>query len=149
LGATAREKIDLRIVFAFLKDLVKIFSKGSDNLNFKKEIETLLIAYKNPEEADKIKRIEADLEEVKGIMRQNLDAMIKRGEQLDQLDATAVELETNAGDFRKKAKEVKEVVWWRDLRCKIITGIVLIIVILIIIIAACGGFEFPNCKSKQ
>jgi len=127
--AIARQQVELRIVFGFLKDVVKIFSRGSDNLNYKKEIEALLVQYKNPEEADKIKKIAADLEDVKGIMRQNLESMIKRGERLDQLDETVVELETQTAGFKKKSTEVKDVVWWRDLRCKIVTGIILIIII--------------------
>jgi len=146
--AIARKEVEIRIVFSFLKEMQNHFNAGTDKTGFKRVINDLIATYQNPEEVDKVQRINEDLEYVKGIMRQNLENMVKRGDQLEKLDESVVQLEQDAGIFKKQAQEVKKVVWWRDLRCKIVTGIILLIIIFVIIVVACGGFEFQNCKSK-
>jgi len=145
----ARKETELRIVFAFLKNLVQIFSRGgNDKEGYVKEIQALLVQYRNPEDVDKIKRISNELEEVKEIMRDNLANVVNVGIKLEYLDASAGELANQGTVFKQKADKVVEVVWWRNIRCYIISGVVLVIVILIIVIAACGGFDFHMCKSQ-
>jgi len=147
--AIARKEISVAIVFCFLKDLQEIFNAGTVKSKFTKQINDLIVRYKDPVEADKIRRIADQLEEVKGIMKDNLKNMVMRAEQLAQLDESVVALEESAGVFKDKAKDVHEVVWWNDLRCKIIFGsVITVIIVLVIVVLSCGGFEFPNCKAN-
>jgi len=144
--AIAAKEVDTRIVFNFLGEMKRAFEAGTDKGTYVKTLTKLLVQYKNPAEMDRIKRITFELEEVKGVMRENLDKMVKRGDQLEQLDAASVQLEVGAGDFRKKSAEVKRVVWWRRIWLWLIVGAVLLVVIFIIIVVVCGGFTFSSCK---
>jgi len=123
----------------------KAFEAGSDKGTYTRNLNKLLVQYKNPADMDKIKRITADLEEVKGVMRDNLDKMVKRGEQLEALDQATLTLESDASAFKTKAVQVRKTVWWRRIRLWIIVGIVLVVVIFIVVVIVCGGFTFKDC----
>lgn len=64
-----------------------------------------LTQWQNPHEADKLMKVEKELFEVKEIMHQNLNDILKRGENLDTLMARSKDLSTVSVDFYKKAKK--------------------------------------------
>jgi len=143
--AIASKDVETRIVFNFLADMRKAFEAGSDKGTYTRNLSKLLAQYKNPADMDRIKRIAADLEDVKGVMRDNLEKMVKRGDQLEHLDAASAQLEEDAGSFRTNAGKVRNVVWWRRIRFWIIIGVVLVVVLFIILLIICGGFSFKDC----
>ena len=61
--------------------------------------------WQNPHEADKLMKVEKDLFEVKEIMHQNLNDILKRGENLETLMAKSKDLSSVSVDFYKKAKK--------------------------------------------
>jgi len=61
--------------------------------------------WQDPHEADKLMKVEKELFEVKEIMHQNLNDILKRGENLDTLMARSKDLSTVSVDFYKKAKK--------------------------------------------
>ncbi len=93
--AIASKDVETRIVFNFLGDMKKAFEAGSDKGTYTRNLNKLLVQYKNPADMDRIKRIATELEDVKGVMRDNLDKMVKRGEQLEALDQATVQLEAD------------------------------------------------------
>ena len=56
-------------------------------------------------EADKLLRIERELQDVQDIVHQNLQDLLKRGEAMDELMAKSNDLNTASVDFYKKAKK--------------------------------------------
>eukprot|EP01062_Namystynia_karyoxenos_P080708 TRINITY_DN8728_c0_g1_i1.p2 TRINITY_DN8728_c0_g1~~TRINITY_DN8728_c0_g1_i1.p2 ORF type:complete len:245 (+),score=121.71 TRINITY_DN8728_c0_g1_i1:101-736(+) len=68
------------------------------------ELEQRLAKYQNPEEADKILKIQRDLEEVKTVMMQNIDKVCERGTKLDELVAQSEDLSGASKSFYKTAK---------------------------------------------
>jgi len=146
--AIASKDVETRIVFNFLGDMRKAFEAGSDKGTYTRNLNKLLVQYKNPADMDRIKRIAAELEDVKGVMRDNLDKMVKRGEQLETLDQATVQLEQDASAFKTNAIKVRKVVWWRRIRLWIIVGAVLVVIVFIVIVIVCGGFTFKDCKGK-
>src|SRR4051794_19459045 len=96
-------------------------------------------------------------------MRDNLDKMVKRGDQLEQLDQASIQLEADASSFKIKAIQVRKVVWWRRVRLWVIAGFCLALIVFIMsalfvpirliifylwyssVVIVCGGFTFPNC----
>lgn len=52
-----------------------------------------MVQYEKPAEQDRIRRITAELDEVKGVMRDNLDKMVQRGDLLESLDTATQALE--------------------------------------------------------
>mmetsp|Transcript_5686 Transcript_5686/g.6370 ORF Transcript_5686/g.6370 Transcript_5686/m.6370 type:complete len:100 (+) Transcript_5686:2-301(+) len=69
------------------------------------EIETLFTKFQNPAEADKLTKIEKDLEEVKGVVMQSMDDLLKRGESLDQLMQKSKDLSNTSVQFYRTAKK--------------------------------------------
>lgn len=61
--------------------------------------------YQNPKEADKILKIQRNLEDVKGIMHKNIDEVLRRGETLDSLMQKSDDLSNMSYDFYKTAKK--------------------------------------------
>ena len=68
-------------------------------------ISEFLKKWQDPHEADKLMKVEKELFEVKEIMHQNLNDVLKRGENLDTLMARSKDLSTVSVDFYKKAKK--------------------------------------------
>ena len=68
-------------------------------------IEEFLKKWQDPHEADQLMKVEKELFEVKEIMHQNLNDLLKRGENLDTLMERSKDLNAVSVDFYKKAKK--------------------------------------------
>jgi len=61
--------------------------------------------YQNPEEADQVMRIQKNLDDVKDVMHKNIQDILERGENLDNLMAKSEDLSTVSYKFYKQAKK--------------------------------------------
>lgn len=61
--------------------------------------------YQNPAEADKLTKIQKNLDEVKDIMHKNIEEVLKRGETLDSLMEKSNDLSATSLTFYKQAKK--------------------------------------------
>lgn len=103
----------------------------------------------------KTARVQQQVDEVVGIMQENIDKVMQRGERLDDLrgktgkfvyrglficvlltSRNTEDLQATAGHFRRGANQVRKRMWWKDLKWKIIIAVT-ILVILGIIIGKC------------
>ncbi|CAI5485718.1 unnamed protein product [Closterium sp. NIES-64] len=82
-----------------------------------------------PEELSKLVKIKGQVEEVKGVMVDNIRKVINRGEKLEVLNEQANALQEQAGQFKKEAKKVKTKMWWENMKIKIV--IILILLLLL------------------
>merc|ERR550532_1056049 len=104
----------MRVAFTLLSESVRIFleqfagrweeATGDQALQCP-EIEALFAKFQNPAEADKLTKIEKDLEEVKGTVMQSMDDLLKRGECLDQLMQKSQDLSNASVQFYRTAKK--------------------------------------------
>ena len=62
------------------------------------------------------------LEETKTIMAKNIEAVLQRGEKIEDLEASAEELNQMSRIFKKKAKQVKRYTMWQNAKHGIIVG---------------------------
>jgi len=67
--------------------------------------DALLAKYKDPAEADKILKIQRDLDETKTIMHQAIDQILERGERIDSLVERSGDLGASSKSFYKTAKK--------------------------------------------
>ena len=74
--------------------------------------------------ADPLKQAQADLNNVKDIMVQNIDSVLQRGERLDLLVDKTDTLAGQAYAFRRGARNVRRQQWWRNVRIMALTGVV-------------------------
>lgn len=64
-----------------------------------------LVKYQNPEEADKLMKVQRELDEVKDVMLQNIEDILKRGETLDTLMEKSNDLSQTSHQFYRQAKK--------------------------------------------
>jgi synaptobrevin family protein YKT6 len=71
----------------------------SDQFVENSELMSLLAQYQNPTEADKILKLQKDLNEVKTIMYDNIEKLLERGQKIDDLVAQSQDLGMGAKAF--------------------------------------------------
>ncbi|XP_076340692.1 YKT6 v-SNARE homolog isoform X3 [Tachypleus tridentatus] len=69
------------------------------------ELDVYLTKYQNPQEADAMTKIQADLDETKIILHSALENVLQRGEKLDDLVAKSEELSSQSKAFYKTARK--------------------------------------------
>lgn len=84
---------------------------------------------------DKLQQTHEKLNEVTVVMKDNIDKVIKRGEDLDQLDEKATHLEHNAEQFKNNATKVKRKFQCQHYKLIALVAFVIMILILIIVLA--------------
>mmetsp|Transcript_109406 Transcript_109406/g.309519 ORF Transcript_109406/g.309519 Transcript_109406/m.309519 type:complete len:201 (+) Transcript_109406:118-720(+) len=108
------EEYPQRVAFSLLSESVRIFLErmagkwedaAADIVLQCPELDELFQKFQNPTEADKLTKIEKDLEEVKGTVMQSMDDLLKRGESLDQLMQKSKDLSSTSVQFYRTAKK--------------------------------------------
>ncbi|XP_066062255.1 vesicle-associated membrane protein 8 isoform X2 [Chamaea fasciata] len=86
-------------------------------------------------------RVQALQREVQGvttIMTQNVERILARGENLEQLHSKSQDLEATSEHFRTTSQKMARRYWWKNMKLLIILGLVGIIVLILIILLATG-----------
>lgn len=145
----AEEAFGRRIPFGFLEDIRQRFMAAySERINeavayemnaaFSKVLSERMLYYSNDPSADTINRVKAEVGEVKKIMVENIEKVLERGEKLDLLvDKTEV-LQEGANTFRREARRVKQVLWWRNSQMYVVVGGICVALLYLIVASACG-----------
>ncbi|KAJ3208502.1 hypothetical protein HDU67_006694 [Dinochytrium kinnereticum] len=79
--------------------------------------------------------------EVVGIMNENINKVMQRGEHLDTLQNKTEDLQSSSQQFRKGASAVRKQMWWKDFKMKLILGGIGIAVLIIIIVSIVVGTQ--------
>ncbi|KAG5835481.1 hypothetical protein ANANG_G00244460 [Anguilla anguilla] len=81
----------------------------------------------------KLQQTQAQVDEVVGIMRVNVDKVLERDQKLSELDDRADALQAGASQFETNAAKLKRKYWWRNMKMwGILIAVILIIIIIII-----------------
>merc|ERR1719242_2094572 len=103
-----------RVAFAFLVEAVQTFmmqlagkweNVAKDTSLPCPEIEALFQKFQKPVEADKLTKIEQDLDNVKEVVMQSMNDLLKRGEKLDSLIEKTDKLSKGSKEFRRMAEK--------------------------------------------
>eukprot|EP00918_Siedleckia_nematoides_P067814 GHVU01147601.1.p2 GENE.GHVU01147601.1~~GHVU01147601.1.p2 ORF type:complete len:129 (-),score=20.35 GHVU01147601.1:830-1216(-) len=81
-------------------------------LDFQKEGDEMLVKYQNPLEADKLLKVQSDLDEVKDVMLKNIDELLQRGEKLENLMERSEDLSQTSHQFYRTAKKNNQCCSW-------------------------------------
>ncbi|KXN69340.1 synaptobrevin-domain-containing protein [Conidiobolus coronatus NRRL 28638] len=82
----------------------------------------------------KTQHIQQQVDEVVGIMQENIDKVMERQEGLEALNDKADNLNQNAMQFKRGANQVRKRMWYKDMKFKIIIGLVILAILLAIIL---------------
>ncbi|CAM0147150.1 unnamed protein product [Urochloa decumbens] len=93
----------------------------------------------HPEEVSRLSKVKAQVDQVKGIMMENIDRVIDRGETIDGLVTRTEQLHDQAADFRQQGVRVRRKMWYQNMKMKLIVLGIVVALILIIILSVCHG----------
>ncbi|VAI11930.1 unnamed protein product [Triticum turgidum subsp. durum] len=98
----------------------------------------------HPEEVSRLSKVQAQVSEVKGIMMENIDKVIDRGEQIEGLVTRTEQLHDHALDFRTEGTRIRRRMWYQNMKIKLIVAGIVVAIILIIVLSICHR---DHCKS--
>ncbi|CAO2177366.1 unnamed protein product, partial [Urochloa humidicola] len=70
----------------------------------------------HPEEINKLSKVKAHLSEVKGIMMDNIEKILDRGEKIELLVGKTETLQSQADSFHRHGRELRRKMWLQNLR---------------------------------
>lgn len=82
----------------------------------------------------KISHLRGQVDEVMGIMKNNVNRVAERGDHLEDLQDKSDMLADNADMFRVRSKTLHRNMWWQHCRMRLLIAFVVIVLLLIIII---------------
>jgi len=85
-------------------------------------------------ESDPLLRAKADVEQVRGIMQQNIEKVIERGDKIEDLQANSEALAQNAQTFQRSSKQIHKQMYWKNMKLTIIIVVVVLVILAIIIV---------------
>ncbi|KAL5504936.1 SNC2 [Sanghuangporus vaninii] len=82
----------------------------------------------------RIDRLKNEVAEAQGVMRNNINLVREREDNLQNLQDKTDGLAVSAQSFRRGANKVRKNMWWKDMKMRIIIGIAIVIILIIIIV---------------
>jgi vesicle-associated membrane protein 7 len=157
------EKNKHRIPFAFLQEVKEQFVNKYGNevpqtsiaFSMNEEFSPFIqqkMDYYNSDEADRaidnIGAVKSQIEDVKGVMVQNIEKVLERGEKIELLVDKTDRLNQQAFRFESSSRQLRKAMWWKQMRCYVIIGVVAVLLIYVASVAMCG-FDYHQCKAKK
>lgn len=116
LTALSSVSYPMRVAFGLINEAITLFqdkcagqwealTDDAKGANMLPEGADLLKKYQNPLEADKLLKVQRDLDEVKDVMLKNIDELLQRGEKLDDLMQRSEDLSNTSYQFYRQAKK--------------------------------------------
>ncbi|XP_042325648.1 vesicle-associated membrane protein 8-like [Sceloporus undulatus] len=85
-----------------------------------------------------ISTLQVQVDDVKNVMTQNIEKVLKREEKLSELADRSEDLETVAHGFQKTTTKISRKMWWKNTKMVIIIVVILLIILVFIVLLATG-----------
>ena len=107
---------------------------------FNSQLKSLMIGYGTTEggKQDAIGNVQQEIESVKGIMTENIERVLERGERIDLLVDKTDRLGVGAHDFRVRSRGLKRQMWWKNMRLMVLLCVVVVFLIYLFVGFGCG-----------
>lgn len=138
-----QENYPERHTFSLIGDIVEELKKllGYENSNestitkhVNKFLAALVAKYENYSSFDLIYKAQTNVENIQLIMEDNLKKALDNNNQLETLDEKSYSMRKQAEKFKKDAVELRKMMYWRNVKLKIIIFLIVISILLYIII---------------
>lgn len=87
---------------------------------------------------DNVKRVQEEIENVRGIMTENIERVLERGERIDLLVDKTGRLNTNAGEFRRRSRGLRRRMWWKNVKVMALLCFVVVFLVYLFVGMGCG-----------
>mmetsp|Transcript_14971 Transcript_14971/g.40963 ORF Transcript_14971/g.40963 Transcript_14971/m.40963 type:complete len:149 (+) Transcript_14971:2-448(+) len=136
----AEEDFGRRAAFSFLEDIKNKFNatygdKGKTALAYAMNEEFSRVLCKQMEhygqslDEDKIARVKADMDDVKNVMVDNIEKVLKRGEKIELLVDKTDNLNQQSIRFKKHSSQLRQAMWWQNAKLMMCVGAIVAVVI--------------------
>ncbi|KAH9603636.1 hypothetical protein KSS87_012451 [Heliosperma pusillum] len=98
----------------------------------------------HPDEMNKLAKVQAQISEVKGVMMENIEKVLDRGEKIELLVDKTENLRSQAQDFRQQGTKIRRSMWLQNMKIKLIVLGIIIALILIIVVSVLFGYVLPT-----
>ena len=99
-------EIETKFLAIYSADFFNNYSEDQD-MKFP-ELDVMISKYQDPQEADKLIKIEKDLDEIQHTLHKTMNDLMDRGEKLDDLMKKSEDISGTAYSFYKKSKEANQ-----------------------------------------
>ncbi|PWA53498.1 synaptobrevin, Longin-like domain protein [Artemisia annua] len=106
-----------------------------------KQKEQMQYCVDHPEEFNKLSKVKAQVAEVKGVMMENIEKVLDRGEKIELLVDKTESLHSQAQGFRTQGTQLRRKMWLKNMKVKMIVFGIIIALILLIFFSACHGVK--------
>ncbi|KAI7735665.1 hypothetical protein M8C21_005212 [Ambrosia artemisiifolia] len=150
----AVESVGRQIPMAFLERIKDDFAKkyaggkaatavaNSLNKEFGPKLkEQMQYCVDHPEQNSKLSQVSAQISEVKGVMMENIEKVLDRGEKIELLVDKAENLHAQAQGFKAQGTQLRRKMWFKNMKIKLIVLAIIVALILIIFFSACHGVK--------
>ena len=109
--------------------------------DFNRTMKDLMVGYGTTEggKRDAISNTQAEIENVRGIMTENIERVLERGERIDLLVDKTDRLGAGAQDFRVRSRGLKRQMWWKNVKLMVLIGVVVAFLIVFIVLMTRGS----------
>lgn len=107
---------------------------------FNAELKSLMVGYGTTEggKKDAIGNVQAEIENVRGIMTENIERVLERGERIDLLVDKTDRLGAGAHDFRVRSRGLRRRMWWKNVRLMVLLAVVVVFLLYLFVGFGCG-----------
>lgn len=158
--AMSDQDTKVRLPFAYLADVQNRFdarfsSKAAWgnaqnfelNASFQRELQDRTSFFNSDPAADKLQSVQAQINDVKGIMVENIEKVLQRGDRIELLVEKTDELNNQSLAFKKKTGQLKNAMWWKNMRLWVIIIVIGVLAFWFLLSLICN-FDFSKCRKK-
>jgi vesicle-associated membrane protein 7 len=161
----ARGDFSRRISFGFLVEIKKRFLKEYDAERtdfsalpaygaaaFNSQLKQLMVDYGTTKagQNDAFANVQSEIDNVRGIMTENIERVLERGERIDLLVDKTDRLGGSARDFRVRSRGLRRRMWWKNAKLMVLLVVVVIFLIYLLVGFGCGlPGEYPRSWIKS
>ena len=96
---------------------------------------------------DAVKNVQAEIDNVRGIMTENIERVLERGERLDLLVDKTDKLGEGARDFRVRSRGLRRRMWWKNMKLMVLVAVVIVFLVYLLVGFGCGLPSWSRCRS--
>ena len=149
----AKAELNRRIAFGFLVEIKKRFLGDYDAERtdfsslpaygaaaFNSQLKTLLVEYGTTKagQNDAITNVQSEIDNVRGIMTENIERVLERGERIDLLVDKTDRLGGSASDFRVRSRGLRRRMWWKNVKLMVLLAVVVVFLTYLLVGFGCG-----------
>ncbi|GAB7361631.1 hypothetical protein MBLNU230_g1682t1 [Neophaeotheca triangularis] len=156
----ARQDLGRRIPFGFLVEIKKRFLRDYDAERtafgdlpaygaaaFNGTLKGLMVEYGTTKagQDDAVRNVQGEIDNVRGIMTENIERVLERGERIDLLVDKTDRLGGSARDFRVRSRGLRRQMWWKNVRLMVLLVVVIIFLVYLLVGMGCGLPGWSRC----